>query len=191
MLKWNKSVGIEVTVAAVLIALSVGGRLLWHPAHVAPVAAAALFAGFFLRSRMLALTVPLAAMFLSDLAIGFYHPLVMAAVYAAMCFPVLLRRILRSDVTVLRLVACSLVSSVVLFVLSNAAVWQFGGLYDQSLSGLVACYTNALPFFRNTLAGDLVWTAILFSAHGLIVYKLGDRADVTSGKLAYSYQRIR
>lgn len=191
MLKWNKSGGIEVAVALALIALSVAGRLLWHPAHVAPVAAAALFAGFFLRSRLLALAVPLTAMFLSDLAIGFYHPAVMASVYAAMCFPVLLRRILRSDVTVLRLVACSLASSVVLFVLSNAAVWQFGGLYDQSLSGLVACYTNALPFFRNTLAGDLVWTAILFSAHGLIVYKLGDRADVTSGKLAYSYQRIR
>jgi hypothetical protein len=76
-------------------------------------------------------------------------------------------------------------------VLSNAAVWQFGGLYDQSPAGLLACYTNALPFFRNTLAGDLVWTAILFSAHGLFVYKLGDRADLTSRKFAYSYQRIR
>lgn len=191
MLKWNKSVGIEVTVAVVLIALSVAGRLLWHPAHVAPVAAAALFAGFFLRSRLLALAVPLTAMLVSDLAIGFYHPLVMASVYVAMCFPVLLRRVLRSDVTVVRLVGCSLASSVVLFVLSNTAVWQFGGLYDQSLAGLLACYTNALPFFRNTLAGDLVWTAILFSAHGLFVYRLGDRTDVTSGKLAYSYQRIR
>jgi hypothetical protein len=191
MLKWNKSGGIEVAVALALIAMSVAGRLLWHPAHVAPVAAAALFAGFFLRSRLLALAVPLTAMLISDLAIGFYHPAVMASVYAALSFPILLRRVLRSDVTVLRLIGCSLASSMVLFVLSNAAVWQFGGLYDQSSAGLLACYTNALPFLRNTLAGDLVWTAVLFSAHGLIAYKLGDRMEVASGKLAYSYQRIR
>ena len=191
MSKLNKLVGIEVTVALVLVALSVAGRLIWHPAHVAPVAATALFAGFFFRSRWLALAVPLTAMLLSDVAIGFYNPLIMAAVYLAMCFPILLRNFLRADVTMTRLIGCSLASSVVLFVLSNAAVWQFGGLYDHNGVGLVQCYTNALPFFRNTLAGDLMWTAILFSAHGLIAYTLGDRTNLTTGKYAYSYQRIR
>jgi hypothetical protein len=191
MSKLNKLVGIEIAVALVLVALCVAGRLVWHPAHVAPVAATALFAGFFFRSRWLALAVPLTAMLLSDMAIGFYSPMIMAAVYLSLCFPIALRRFLRAEVTLGRLIGCSLASSMVLFVVSNAAVWQFGGLYEHHAAGLVQCFTNALPFFRNTLAGDLMWTAILFSAHGIIAYTLGDRGNLVTGKYAYSYQRIR
>lgn len=162
----------ETAVVAGLVTLSVLGRLLWHPAHVAPVAAAALFAGFFLRSRLVALIVPLLSMAISDIFIGAYNTNIMVAVYIGMCLPIALAHVLRKEVSVPRLVGCSLASSVAFFLISNGAEWTFGALYSHDLKGLGQCFYNALPFFRNTVAGDLLWTSLLFAAHGLIVNRL-------------------
>lgn len=162
----------EVAVIVTLVALSVAGRLLWHPAQVAPVAAAALLAGVALRSRWLALCVPLASMAISDVFIGGYNHKIMAAVYFAMCLPVLYSTFLKKHINVQRLAACSLASSVGFFVISNGAEWMWGSLYSHDAEGLERCFTLALPFFRNTLIGDLLWTSILFAAHGLLVNRL-------------------
>ena len=43
------------------------------------------------------------------------------------------------------------------FVLSNYAVWVGGDMYPRTLSGLAACYTAAIPFYRN----DLISTTIV------------------------------
>ena len=53
--------------------------------------------------------------------------------------------------------------STVFFLISNWAVWQFGVWYDKSLVGLIEAYTLAIPFFRNTIIGDLVYTGSLFA----------------------------
>ena len=39
--------------------------------------------------------------------------------------------------------------------------------YPKTFAGLVACYAAAIPFFQNTLAGDLVFTALLFGGFAL------------------------
>lgn len=171
MPKW-KLVLTETAVVAALILLSVTARLVWHPAQVAPVAAAALFAGFFLRSRLVALIVPLLAMAISDAFIGTYNLKIMVAVYAGLCLPIAWAHVLRKEISVPRLVGCSLASSVAFFLISNSAEWMFGSLYAHDLAGLQRCFYNALPFFRNTVAGDLLWTSILFAAHGLILNRL-------------------
>jgi hypothetical protein len=36
-------------------------------------------------------------------------------------------------------------------------------MYPKTLAGLMTCYAMAIPFFRGTLAGDLVFTAVLFA----------------------------
>jgi hypothetical protein len=41
-------------------------------------------------------------------------------------------------------------------------------MYEHSWQGLVHCYARALPFFRYTLAGDLVFSASLFGGFALI-----------------------
>ncbi|MBV8208183.1 MAG: hypothetical protein JO041_15465 [Acidobacteria bacterium] len=69
---------------------------------------------------------------------------------------------LRLKVSVMRLVAASAVLSLSFFVLSNFAVWAAGTMYPHTLSGLFTCYTLALPFFRNTAAGDLIFSAAMF-----------------------------
>ena len=171
MQKWKLALT-EFAIVVLLISVAAAGRLLWHPAQVAPVAAAALFAGFVLRSRWLALAVPILAMAISDVFIGAYNYNIMAAVYAAMCLPVLFSYILKKEVSMPRIVACSLASSVSFFVISNGAEWVFGSLYSLDASGLERCFTMALPFFRNTLIGDLLWTSVLFAIHGLVINRL-------------------
>jgi hypothetical protein len=171
MQKWKLALT-ETALVVVLIAVSVAGRLLWHPTQMAPVAAAGLLAGFLLRSRWLALCVPLLSMAISDVFLGSYNYNIMAAVYAAMCLPVLLSIALKKEVSIPRLVGCSLACSVSFFLISNTAEWAWGSLYSQDAAGLQQCFVMALPFFRNTLIGDLLWISVLFAVHGLVVNRL-------------------
>jgi hypothetical protein len=125
--------------------------------------------------------VPLAIMLISNFYEEAVDLRVAAACIAGMCFPVLLRPVLASRLSVPRLVACSALASLAFFLLSNGAVWLFSPMYSPDLAGLSRCFTNALPFFRNTFAGDLTWTAVLFSAHALLTTLAGERFN----RLAY------
>ena len=46
-------------------------------------------------------------------------------------------------------------------------MWLFSGFYPRTLGGLEACYVAAIPFFQNTLAGDLFYAALLFGGFAL------------------------
>ncbi|MCU0959310.1 MAG: hypothetical protein MUF48_04335 [Pirellulaceae bacterium] len=147
--------------------------------NFAPVAALALVSGYFFRSAILALCVPLAVMGISDWFVGGYHWGVMAVVYAVLAFPVLLRSWLRGTfelrgrrpaqrlVPLAGLIACGLFSSLVFFVVTNFAVWVAFDTYAMSWSGLAHCYAAAVPFFRYTLAGDLFFGLVLFGTYAL------------------------
>jgi hypothetical protein len=161
----------QIAVAAflVLVVFGIAGRLLPHPPNVTPLVAVTLFAGFLFRPRAVAIAVPLLVMLISDSFMGFYDWRIMASVYAAFILPVLLTPILRTRPTVLRVVGCSVLSSVVFFAASNFAVWAFSGMYERSSTGLAACYIAAIPFFRNTFLGDLAWSSLLFGLYSAVV----------------------
>jgi hypothetical protein len=61
-------------------------------------------------------------------------------------------------------------ASVIFFIVSNFGVWFSGTMYPKDLSGLAACYIAGLPFFQNTILGDLVYSSLLFGA-----FELGSR----------------
>jgi hypothetical protein len=158
----------ECLVCCGLVALSVVFRVLPHAPNFTPVAAAALFAGFFLSRRTMAVAVPLVAMALSDLVIGTYDMGVMVAVYGSMLFPVFLSFALKGRYLPARVVVCSLLSSCFFFLVTNFAVWKFGWMYEANWSGLLRCYAAALPFFKYTFAGDLLWSVGIFGCYGLL-----------------------
>ncbi len=142
-------------------------RLLPHPPNVTPIAAMALFGGAHFGSPRTSLAVPLTAMFLSDLLLGFgLHP-VMPFVYGSFAFTVWLGRWLRARRSPLAIAVAALCGSVVFFLVTNLGVWLVGDLYPRTLDGLVACYIAAIPFFRNTLAGDGGYTLALFGGFAL------------------------
>jgi hypothetical protein len=142
-------------------------RLVPHPPNVTPIAAMALFGGAHFASPFAAVVVPLSAMFLSDLLLGFgLHP-VMPFVYGSFAFTVCLGRWLRGRRSPLAIALATVRGSVVFFVVTNLGVWLVGDLYPRTLDGLVTCYIAAVPFFRNTLVGDAFYTVVLFGGFAL------------------------
>jgi hypothetical protein len=157
---------------------AVAARLLPHPPNFSPVAALALFAGASFASKRAALLVPLVALFLSDLVIGFYPlaPVVYSSFALVACLGFWLRR-RRST----RFIAVTAVAGAVMFfALTNFGVWAFGSWYAMTSAGLVACFVAAIPFFRNALASDLVFTALLFSILALAQRRWPILADVSA-----------
>jgi hypothetical protein len=145
-------------------------RFLPHPPNVACVGALGLFAGCYLAGRR-AYLVPLAVLLLSDCVgqllrmpgMGFYNPITMACVYAGALCAVPVGRWIKSNQSKLRLPAGSLAASTLFFLISNFGVW-LGGWYPLTGLGLLACYTSAIPFFGYTIAGDLLFTGVIFGA---------------------------
>jgi hypothetical protein len=147
------------------IAAAAALRLVPHPPNFSPIDAMALFSGAYLGRRWIAFAAPLAALLLSDLVLGFYSGMLFQ--YAAVILIVLLGVAALSRVTVARLVVGALASSVLFFAVSNFGVWAASGMYTHTLAGLSACYVAAIPFFQNTVAGDLFYAALLFGGFTL------------------------
>ncbi len=158
---------VDIAVFCGLIGLAVATRMIMLKPNFHAVTAVALFAGFYFRHRAVAVLVPLTAMSISDWFIGGYAREVMLTVYAAMALPVAWRTLLRNRLTAGRVGLTAVASCLIFFVATNAAVWYAGIWYSRGWDGLIACYTAALPFLVNSLAGDLLFSAGIFGAYAL------------------------
>jgi hypothetical protein len=169
----------RIPIAVGLIVLAVIMRLLPHPANFAPVAAVAIFGGAVL-PRKLAIWVPLVAMAASDFVIGFYT--IMPIVWACYAITAIAASYMLQKRNVTKVAAFTIAGSLFFFVVTNFAVWLWGDMYTLNFSGLVQCYTMALPFFRNTLAGDLFYTAALFGLYEVATHFVLMRVSVPDNK---------
>jgi hypothetical protein len=140
-------------------------RLVPHPVNFTPIGAMALFSGAKVGRRPLAFVAPLGAMLLSDLFIGFHA--LMPYVYGSVALIVLLGWFALKRASPLRLAGAAVASSVLFYLVTNFGVWLQLGTYPHTIAGLVACYLAAVPYFQNTLAGDLFYTALLFGGFAL------------------------
>lgn len=148
-------------------------RLVPHPPNITPIAAIALFGGAHFARRRTAFLVPLTAMYLSDLALGFFvydfgwfHGF-MPFVYVSFAATVCLGLLIRTRLTPLTVGGAALTSSVLFFFVTNFGVWLGGNLYPKTLAGLSSCYVAAIPFFRNMLVGNVLYTMVLFGGFAL------------------------
>lgn len=165
-----------------LVLLAAVSRLVPHPPNFTPIAAMALFGAALLPNQGLALLLPLAAMFLSDLGLqaisglgltsgwmaagsGFHRG--MWFVYATVASIAVIGFLLRKRRTVWNVGAAVLASSLLFFVLTNFGVWAIWDMYPKSWEGLVECYVAAIPFFHWTLLGDAGYSAVLFGGFAL------------------------
>jgi hypothetical protein len=151
-------------------------RLLPHPVNFAPIAAMALAGSVYMDKRF-ALIIPIAALIISDIFIGFHDTI--PFVYGSIILIGLIGFWLKAHKRPLTVIATSLLSSILFFAITNFGVWLTGGgwFYPKTWQGLVECYTLAIPFFRNTLAGDLLYTGVLFGLFELSGYLLRSRAN--------------
>jgi len=143
-----------------------------HPWNFTPVAAALLYFGA--RGSRRQLWVPFALLAASDVILDkfvYSYPFtwdhfVTWAWYAAILW---LGTSLRENTNWLRVGGAALASSLSFFVVSNFAVWACWNMYPKTLSGLMTCYAAGLPFFRRGIAGDLLFTAVMFGLPAIAV----------------------
>jgi hypothetical protein len=132
-----------------------------HMPNVVPVAAIALWAGAVWPMPG-AVIVPLTAMLMADAVIGLASWPVMLAVYLSYGLITGMGRWMKKSFSPGRIAGSALMGAAVFYLITNAAVWWFDGIYPRTMDGLILSYFYALPFFRSTLLGDLAYTSSLF-----------------------------
>jgi signal transduction histidine kinase len=167
-----KPLHIRLTTAASLVLLVALSRFLPHPPNAAPVMAMALFGGAMFDKKWVGLVVPTVAMLLSDAVIGFHGT--MGAVYSSFALAWLIGAVALRQPTFAKVVAGSVVASVLFFLITNFAVWYGSSFYPQTGAGLLGCYAagmafyNNQSFFVNALLGDLFFSGLLFGGYALL-----------------------
>ncbi len=151
-------------------------RLIDHPPNFTPIAAIALFGGACFSNRKVAFVVPVLAMFLSDVVLAYtrYHVFNMLAiqpvVYGCILATTAIGLSISDRRSVLQVGEATLAGSVLFYLVTNFAAWaaSAGHDYPRTISGLAACYTAGIPFFRYTLLGDAVYATVLFGGLAML-----------------------
>ncbi len=141
-----------------------------------PVGAIALFGAAYFTEKKWALLIPLSAVWLSDLLLNnivyasFYEGFTWFTdgflyIYGGIAMIVVLGYYLLKKITFGRVLGGALGASVIFFIVSNFGVWISGSMYPLTFEGLIACYTAAIPFFHYTIAGNLLYSAVLFGGY--------------------------
>lgn len=146
----------------VFISIAVILRLFPHPANISPIAGMALLGGAYFNKRY-ALFAPLIALFISDMFLGFHQS--MFAVYSSYFLIGCIGLYISKRLTPQTIIGASLFSSVLFFLVTNFNFWYIHSLYPKTLEGILESYRMALPFFRNTLIGDLLYTGLFFGLY--------------------------
>lgn len=144
------------------------------PPNFAPIGAVALFSAVYLNKKQ-SLIIPIIAMLLADIFIGFYNPAIVFFVYLSFILTTVLGLYIKQNKSLVNIIGGSLLASVLFYLITNFAVWSFSGLYPQTIQGLYQCYIMAIPFFRNTLLGDLFYVTLMFGSYEFIVYLIKNR----------------
>jgi hypothetical protein len=150
-------------------------RLLPHPHNFTPIGAIGLFGAAYFSRRYLAFLAPFAAMWISDLLLnnlvyahfypeGGFRWWGNAWVYLSFALIVCLGFALLRQVKLSHLLAASLGASTLFFMVTNFGVWLGSPMFPRNWAGLSMTYALGLPFFLNTLLGDLFFTALLFGS---------------------------
>ena len=134
------------------IFLAVLSRFLPHPPNFTPIAGIALLSSKGFTNRWIVFLIPILSLFISDLFLGLHStiPFVYTSFILIAALGLYVKKIN---------IGIVLLSSTIFFLISNFGVWILH--YPISFEGFVKCYTLAIPFFLNTILGDLVYGGLM------------------------------
>lgn len=177
-------------ICAMILAAAMS-RLIPHPAGFAAIGGMALFGAAYFSRRIWAFVIPVAAMWISDLLLSnvvyaaysgdfvwFYSGSLFT--YAALALIVVMGSFTLKKVRVTSLVASALGASAIFFLVSNFGTWISTPMYPRDLGGLATCYAAGLPFLRNAVPGDLVYTGVMFGVFEYCVRRFPRLAGVAA-----------
>lgn len=164
-----------------IILLASFSRLIPHYPNFTPVIAIAIFGGRFFNDRVLAILLPLLILWVSDLVLNnfifnyyesfiFFYPGFFWQYLPVICIT-LFGSYLLKKISILRLLGVSVSSSFIFYLISNFGVFISSSIYSKDLSGLIICYTAALPFFYGTLSSTVIYTFSLFGIKEFLTNK--------------------
>lgn len=157
-----------------------GPELEWS--GFSPVIAIALFAGFIIKEKDMSFLLPLLALFISDVAIQLLHNADLfpyAGFYKGqwknylVLLSVTLIGMLLKGRNNASLIIGSIAAPTLFFLISNFMVWQgtTEAVYPKNFNGLIACYTAALPFYKNALMATIIFLPLILFAYNYITRK--------------------
>ncbi|MDR1348089.1 MAG: hypothetical protein LBJ63_06660 [Prevotellaceae bacterium] len=178
----NKKLNLRFSIIAIIILTAAMSRLIPHLPNFAPIGGMALFGAVYCSNRLWAFIIPVVSMWISDLVLNnvmyaqYFDNFVWIYsgslfVYGAFAFITLWGIFILQKTNIVNLISAVLGASVIFFIVSNFGVWLTSGMYPNTFDGLLVCYIAGIPFFRNTLLGDIFYTGILFATFEMLAYK--------------------
>lgn len=157
-------------------------RMLPHAYNFTPIGAIALFGAAYFANKKWALAVPLIALWISDLFLNnlkysaFYDGFQwftpgLLYLYGSVAMIVILGYYLLKKITFGRVLGGALGASIIFYIVSNFGVWVSSPMYPLTFEGLIACYVAAIPFFHYTIAGNVVYSALMFGGYEWLKYQ--------------------
>ncbi len=194
--KINKNEIPAIYIFAVILFLSAAlFRIFSILPNVSPVMAIALLGPVIFPSKKMGFLIPIAIMFVSDLLLGLHST--MPFVYISFGITALMGLRLKGMLNKksenfgsdngkmtgkiwFSVATASVLGSIVFFVFTNFGVWLVSGMYAHNSIGLIQCFTNALPFFRNSLWSNLGFTMVMFAPYYFIVLRARRTANTAA-----------
>lgn len=167
---WIALVLILVGITARFIFLIDGESIL---PNFSPIGAIAIFGAAYLKGAQ-RFIIPLGVYWVSDLLLNnlvyseYYETFQLIPnfwIYGAFILAGIVAYFLLKQKSVIRLVGASVSAAVLFFVITNFGVWAGGTMYPMNSGGLMACYIAGIPFFWNTIIGNLFYGFVLFGAY--------------------------
>lgn len=174
-------------IAILFILIEILSRLAPHLPNFTPVTAAAIFGGFYL-NRKFALIVPLIVLAISDYLLLYISPYNSPMINFSKIHPIadmfysttlfvwgsfmisgLIGLSLKKIGRRFYILGGTIIASLQFFLITNFGVWATTDFYPHNFSGLMKSYIMGIPFYKNTLIGDLFYVALFFGAYELIV----------------------
>ncbi|MDA0833221.1 MAG: hypothetical protein O2955_06720 [Planctomycetota bacterium] len=182
-------------IVMLLVLIPASLRLMDFQWNIACIGALSMFCGLYIRQRWLAITIPLAAMVVSDIGLGLFNhdlpkytmdplrPVVYAAYVVMISLGISVRRYWQKTNALpvgeststakpswqrfVPVAGATLIGSLLFFFTTNFGVWVLNDFYPHTWDGLASCIAAGIPFYRTTLASDVVFTLILVGSYEL------------------------
>jgi hypothetical protein len=180
-----QKINLRFSVITLMVILATVSRLLPHIFNFTMFGATCLFGAAYFSKKWQALVIPVVAAYLSDLYLnnvvykayfpeftwfsgGLFWKYSSLLTYASYIVVVLIGFALFKKITPARIIAGSLISTALFFLVTNFASWPNNPLYTQDFKGLMLCFEMGLPFIKGTLFGDLFYSGVLFGSFALL-----------------------
>ncbi len=155
----------NITITGIIL-VAVVSRFIPHPPNFTPILAICMFSGIMFQDKKLSFLIPIIMMVISDAFLGFHNNLFW--VYGTLLLIVGMGIYMQDKVKLPTVILGVTSSSIGFFLITNFGVWLGSISYPQTLSGLALCYTAGIPFLKNTILSNFLFSGIFFAVYSIV-----------------------